>query len=147
VAAFRASGNLILSDEGKDRPDRVAARIERELAKSLGYEVPVFLRTAAEVKAIAGQDTFPAKLVRASGGKLQVMFLLREPAAPSRRKVLALATDEDRLRLQGRELYWLPSGGLSDSALDLKALEALTGPTTTRTKGTVDQIAARHFAV
>lgn len=42
----------------------------------------------------------------------------------SRKKVLALATDEDLLAIEGRELYWLPSGGLSESDLDSKALDA-----------------------
>lgn len=58
---------------------------------------------------------------------------------------MAHATTEDRLAVAGRELYWLPHGGLSDSDLDLKALASILGPTTIRTKGTIDQIASRHF--
>ena len=30
--------------------------------------------------------------------------------------MLALATDEDLLAIEGRELYWLPSGGMLDSS-------------------------------
>jgi uncharacterized protein (DUF1697 family) len=146
VVTFRASGNVIFSGEGGSEPADVAARLEQSLAKSLGYEVPVFLRTAPEVRTIAGHDPFPAKLVNASAGKLQVLLLARKPSAQTRRKVLALATDDDRLAIHERELYWLPSGGMMDSALDLKAIESLLGKTTTRTKGTVDQIAAKHFA-
>ena len=48
--------------------------------------------------------------------------------------------------VKGRELYWLPSGGISESDLDLKTLEGLLGPWTMRTKGTVDQIAAKLTA-
>ena len=33
-----------------------------------------------------------------------------------------------------------------DSALDLKAIERLLGVMTVRTKGTIEQIAERHFA-
>ena len=55
-------------------------------------------------------------------------------------------TDEDRLALDGRELYWLPSGGISDSALDLTAIERTLGAITIRTKTTVEQIAAKYFA-
>jgi uncharacterized protein (DUF1697 family) len=146
VVTFRASGNLVFSDEGGSAPGKVAARLEQGLANSLGYDVPVFLRTASEVKAIAAHDPFPAQLVKASAGKLQVLLLAGKPAVQTRRNVLALATGEDRLAILERELYWLPSGGISDSALDLKAIEALLGKTTTRTKGTVDQIAAKHFA-
>jgi uncharacterized protein (DUF1697 family) len=146
VVTFRASGNLVFSDEAGSAPGKVAARLEQGLANSLGYDVPVFLRTASEVKAIAAHDPFPAQFVKASAGKLQVLLLAGRPAAQTRRNVLALATGEDRLAIHERELYWLPSGGISDSALDLKAIEALLGKTTTRTKGTVDQIAAKHFA-
>ena len=34
---------------------------------------------------------------------------------------------------------------MTDSELDLKAVEKLLGPNTMRTKGTVDEIAARWF--
>ncbi len=73
------------------------------------------------------------------------MLLLKKPPAEARREALALATDDDLLALEGRELYWLPSGGISDSELDLKGVEAALGLTTTRTMGTVEQIAAKYF--
>jgi uncharacterized protein (DUF1697 family) len=146
VAAFRASGNLIFSAEGRERADKLAARIEAGLGRSLGYEVPVFLRTAAEVKAIAGHDPFPAEVVEASDGKLQVSLLSAKPTAQARKKVLALATDQDKLAIRQRELFWLPSGGTLKSELDLKAIAAELGSTTMRTKGTIDQIAAKFFA-
>jgi hypothetical protein len=74
------------------------------------------------------------------------MLLSARPAAGTRREVLRLATDEDELEFGDRELYWLPSGGTRDSGLDLKAIDALLGPTTMRTKGTIDQLAAKYFA-
>lgn len=45
-----------------------------------------------------------------------------------------------------RELYWLPSGGIRDSALNPKSIESLLGSTTMRTKGTIDELAAKYFA-
>jgi len=60
--------------------------------------------------------------------------------------VLALATAEDRLAFGDRELYWLPSRGTLDSALDFKAIEPLVGLTTMPNQRTVDQIAANVFA-
>jgi hypothetical protein len=35
---------------------------------------------------------------------------------------------------------------MTDSELDLKAVEKLIGPNTMRTNGTVEQIAAKYFA-
>lgn len=143
VATFRASGNVIFrSASGSERA--LAKKIEAGLGDALGYEVPVFLRGCAEVAKLAAAEPFDAKLVEASKGKLQVTFLAKKPSAAARKKVLARSTDEDRLAIAGRELYWLPSGGISESELDLKAIEAALGSGTMRTMGTVAQIAARY---
>jgi len=147
VATFRASGNVIFGLEGKQKESALAKRIEAGLGEALGYEVPVFLRSCAEVAAIAARQPFDAKLVEASKGKLQVSMLPKKPAAAARKKVLALATDEDQLALEGRELFWLPGGGTLESELDLKAIENALGKGTMRTKGTIDQIAAKVEAL
>lgn len=60
--------------------------------------------------------------------------------------VLAHASADDGLALHGRELYWLPSGNMSDSALDLNAAGRLVGPNTMRTANTLRRIHAKHFA-
>jgi uncharacterized protein (DUF1697 family) len=143
VASFRASGNVIFGLEGREKEGALAERIEAGLGEALGYEVPVFLRSRAEVAAIAALEPFDAKLMAASKGKLQVSMLATRPTAAARRKVLALATDEDLLALASRELFWLPSGGTLESELDLKAIDRALGKGTMRTKGTIDQIAAK----
>lgn len=145
VATFRASGNVIFA--GRARSDNaVARRIEEGLQEALGYAVPTFIRSAVEVRAIAGGRPFAAKLLDASKGKLQVALLARSPNASARREVMAMSGEEDRLSFEDRELFWLPSGGILDSPLDMKRIERLVGPMTMRTKGTIEQIAERHLA-
>jgi len=144
VATFRASGNVIFATPKREAEEKLARRVEAELGGRLGYEVPVFLRSVEEVAAIAARRPFAAKAVAKSKGKLQVSFLGRKPSAAARKKALALATDEDLLAIEGRELYWLPSGGISESDLDLKAIDAALGPWTMRTMGTIEQISARY---
>jgi hypothetical protein len=63
-----------------------------------------------------------------------------------RSEVFSLAGEEDALTFGERELYWLPSGGLLESSLDLRAIDRLLGPSTMRTKGTIELIAAKHCA-
>jgi uncharacterized protein (DUF1697 family) len=145
IGCFRASGNVVFSADASDEA-KLAAKVEAGLGEALGYEVPVFLRSAAELLGVAAQEPFDAKALSASKGKLQVIFLQRKPKPGARKQVLALATDEDRLAIEGRELYWLPKGGMSESDLDLKAIAASLGQNTVRTMGTVEQIAARYFA-
>lgn len=142
VATFRASGNVIFTADGEE-PAKLTARLEAGLADALAYEVPVFLRSAKELPAIAAHEPFEAKHLKASKGKLQIAFLAKKPSAAAVKDALAYTSDEDRLAIGGRELYWLPDGGLSESDLDLKALAAILGPTTIRTKGTIDQIAGK----
>src|SRR5918999_349441 len=127
-------------------PDGLRARIEDALESMLGYDVSVFLRSADEIRAIAAQEPFSAGQVERSKGKLQVMMLNGKPTAGARKSMLALATDDDALAFGERELYWLPSGGMSDSNLDLKGIGQVLGTNTIRTKGTVEQMAARFFA-
>lgn len=144
VATFRASGNVIFSASGREAEAKLAERVEAELDERLGYDVPVFLRSIEEVTAIAAQRPFTDEQVEKSRGKLQVSLLKKKPTAAAKKKALALATEEDLLAIEGRELYWLPSGGISESDLDPKAIDAALGSGTIRTMGTIEQITAKY---
>jgi uncharacterized protein (DUF1697 family) len=145
VNTFRTSGNVIFEADGGGAAE-LGAEIEGALADALGFEVAIFLRTADEIRAIAEHEPFERRLVEASDGKLQVTMLAKKPTARVREAVLAQSTDADRLAFHGRELYWLPSGPMRDSALDLRAIDKLLGSSTMRTKGTIEQLAAKFFA-
>jgi uncharacterized protein (DUF1697 family) len=135
VASFRASGNVTF-----DAPSRPAeARIEQQLGKELGYEVITFVRGPAEMARLAEGEPFEP------GAKYHVMFLKALPSPAKQRSVLALGTEDDKLAWGARELFWRPRGRMTDSELDLKAVEKLIGPNTMRTNGTVEQIAAKYF--
>lgn len=144
VATFRASGNVVFSHPGREAEGQLARRVEAELDERLGYDVPVFLRSIEEVAAIAAHEPFDPRLVAKSKGKVQVSFLTVKPKPAAKKRVLALTTVEDLLAIEGRELYWLPSGGISESDLDWKPIDAALGPGTIRTMGTVKQIAAKY---
>jgi uncharacterized protein (DUF1697 family) len=141
VATFRTSGNVVF-----EAPRDMARALEKHLEKALGHEMVIFLRTASDVKEIAAHEPFPPEEVEKSQGKLQVSLLEKKPSPATQKKALALATDRDLLAFGKRELYWLPSGGTMDSELDRKTLDELLGPTTMRTKGTVEQLAEKFFA-
>jgi len=144
ASTFRASGNVVFSDPGRESESKLAQRVEIELDQRLGYDVPVFLRNMEEVAAIAAQQPFEPKHVEKSKGKLQVSLLKKKPSAAAKKKALAQATDEDLLAIEGRELYWLPSGGISESDLDLKAVDRALGPGTIRTMGTIEQLTSKY---
>jgi uncharacterized protein (DUF1697 family) len=145
VATFRASGNVVFAG-ARESAEELAARIEQGLAAALGYAVPTFVRSAAEVHAIAAAAPFAPEQLSGSQGKLQVALLAATPTPRARAEALALAGSADGLVFDGREVYWLPSAGVLDSALDMTTLARLLGPMTLRTKGTIEQLAAKHLA-
>lgn len=144
VACFRASGNVVF-DSGESDEGALTEMVEAGLGEALGYAVPVFLRGAEELTSIATHQPFEPDLVEASRGKLQVALLPGEPGPAARKQGLGHSSDEDRLAVEGRQLYWLPSGGISETDLDLKTIEAEVGPWTMRTKATIDQIVAKYL--
>jgi uncharacterized protein (DUF1697 family) len=146
VATFRASGNVVLVDPAGEAESKLQARIEGELDERLGYDVAVFLRSAKEVRAIAAREPFEAKAIAASKGKPQVVLFGRKPSAKARKAVLDLAPEGDLMVVEGRELHWLPTVGLSETEVDMKALDAALGKGTMRTAGTIEQIAAKYCA-
>jgi uncharacterized protein (DUF1697 family) len=145
VTAFRASGNLIFDAERESVP-ALAKRVSEALTATLGFQVRGFLRTAAQVRAIAAFEPFPPEIRAKSQGKLQVALLAKTPPKRVRDEVLALATDADPLAVSSRELYWLPSGGTMQTDLNLRQLDSLVGENTRRTKSMISEIAAKFLA-
>ena len=144
VTAFRASGNLIF-DADRALEAALTKRVDEALTTGLGFEVRSFLRTAAQVRAIAAFEPFPPKIRAKSQGKLQVALLAKPLPKRERDEVLALATDSDPLSVSGRELYWLPSGPTMQTDLDLRLLDKLVGENTRRTKNMISEIAAKFL--
>jgi uncharacterized protein (DUF1697 family) len=146
VATFLASGNVVFEDVLAGRSARALTRLlEEQLEATLGFAVSTFLRDGDEVRTIAAYEPFPADIVTASAGKLQVVMLRDVPSAAARRQALAGATENDPLAIEGRELYWLPHGGTQQSRLDWRPINAAVGEMTMRTKNTVERIAAKFF--
>ena len=146
VATFRASGNVVFVDPAGEAESKLQKRLEKELDERLGYDVAVFLRSAKEVAAIAAREPFDAKAIKASKGKPQVVLLGREPSAKAKVAVEALRPEGDLMVVEDRELHWLPTVGLSETEVDTKALDEALGKGTTRTAGTIEQIAAKYCA-
>ena len=137
VATFIASGNVIF--RGTEEVARLEARIARGLENALGYPVPAFVRTTDEVGRIAAFDPFP----RSTVGTLYVGFLPSPPGgAPN---LAALETPRDRLRVEGREVYWLCATGMMESTVTYARIEKALGlPATFRNISTVRRLAAKY---
>lgn len=144
VESFIASGNVVFRDPGGEA-GALERRIEAHLHRSLGFPVATFLRTAAEVAAVAAHRPFP-ELGEADGyHALYVAFFPSPPGAGAEPALAAFRSEADDFRLHGREVYWLARRKVSESAFSGAALERALGmPATLRNATTVRKLAARY---
>ena len=147
-ASSAASGSDPTGQPADDRSDAWCAderaalelRIEASLQTVFGFPVEVFVRTAAELAALAAYDAFPG--VDAAVGR-QVVFLKATPSEPAHAALTALSTDRDTLLVTDLEVWWLTRDGVGRSALRPGALDRAAGqPVTARSRTTVTRLAA-----
>lgn len=127
VLAYRASGNLVVEAPGV--ATEVEGTLESGLRKALGYEVPVMVRTVADLAQLVDDQPFIS-------GKPQVVFRKNK----DRVDVDALETSVDAFQQHTVDLYWLPERGISGTEIDMKAFGAVVGINTVRTIGTIQGI-------
>ena len=141
VAAYQAAGNVTFRCD--DPTAVVEDRIESALAEAYGFDTPTFVRSAAEVAAVVSAGPYSAQAIAATAGKVQVTFLREDPSSDQVNRLAELVPEEDRVRVIGREWYWLPIEGISASALPVREVELLLGEMTMRTLGTVERISTK----
>lgn len=142
VETFIASGNVIF-DTDRSPDAALEAVIADHLAAHLGFPVATFLRTDAELAAVAACRPFDAPAMAAAAA-FNVGFV-SSPLAPD--EVAALAsfrTDIDDFATAGREVYWLCRRKQSESTFSNAAFErALRRQATFRSLNTVARLAAK----
>jgi len=143
VETFIASGNVIFASSSKN-VGTLRRRIENRLRASLGYEVATFIRTDAEVAAIAAYKPFTASQLR-SAAALNIGFLAESLGAEARKTLAALKTEIDAFHVHGREVYWLCKKKQSESTFSNAVFEKrLKRRATWRGANTVARLAAKY---
>ena len=143
VETFIASGNVIFTNSTIRLPV-LHRRIEERLRTSLGYEVKTFIRSEAEVAAIASYQPFPKPEVQRAK-TLAVGFLAAPLEASAKRILMALRTEIDSFHVHGREVYWLYKKGQSESTFSNAVFEkAANCRATFRGMNTVTRLVAKY---
>ncbi|MFC2170469.1 DUF1697 domain-containing protein [Calditrichota bacterium] len=75
VVTYVQSGNVVFDSNEKDRT-KIASLIEKQIVKSFGYSVPVFIRQPEDLSKIIKNTPFSDGL-KYDTGKLCVIFLYR----------------------------------------------------------------------
>lgn len=141
VATFLGSGNVVFETRAKDA-GLLEERIGRRLKQALGYSVPVFIRTHAELREIAAFEPFkqPALL----GADVNIILLAHDLDEKSKAKLMALTTETDGFRVHGREIYWWRRKKPGTSLFSTVPLaKALSEPFTIRSTNTIAKLAAK----
>lgn len=144
VETFIASGN-VLFEAASTNPRELELKIEASLHNSLGYNVATFIRTPDELAEIIRYQPFQDAGLESGSSTLYIAFLANPPGEQAVQKLLALASDYNRLHAIGREIYWLCRTSFSDSGFSLALLEKALGlPATIRNASTIKKIAKKY---
>ena len=145
VETFIASGNVIFNSPSKDAA-ALEKKIEATLAKKLGYEVATFVRSLAELKALADYPAFTAAQLKRAGAH-NVIFLKDALATKRHAELDAFKSAIDSFHICGRELYWLCHTRQSDSKFSNVRLEReLKLQATFRGMNTVKKLLTKYAA-
>ena len=110
---FIASGNLLFMSTKKE--GEVSRLLETRLKDHMGAEVPIMVRTAAEMAAVAKANPFGDK----PAAKVAAIFFKEAPPKDLIQQVRGIADEE--LALGKREIYVHYPGGMGRSKLRLPA--------------------------
>lgn len=136
VASVIASGNIIFAAADSDAAADVERLIEAHLQGALGYPVATFVRTPAEVGAIAARRPFgPAE------GSLQYGLVSEPLGTDAQKALLTLATGADRLSYEGREVAWLRPDPAASKLVNGRIERAIGAPATFRSATTMRRLA------
>ena len=143
VETYIASGNVVFETSVADGA-ALETKLEAALAKALGYEVPTFLRTAAELSAIVKKPPYVAK----EGEPPLLVGFTRSKITPAQKKaLLALQTPTDEFTVIGREFWWHSQVRQGDNKLNNVGFEKACGfQSTIRNIRTVQEMAVRWGA-
>jgi uncharacterized protein (DUF1697 family) len=142
VETFIASGNVIFHADTHATAD-LEIELANRLRTVLGYDVAVFLRTAAELAQIAAYQPFPKSKLEESVA-FNIAFLACPADDLAKQKLMALTTDIDEFAIHKRQVYWLCRKKQSESTISNALLEKTLGvQSTLRGINTVRKLAAR----
>ncbi len=142
VETFIASGNVIFTSPDADAR-ALETRIEGVLKKELGFEVETFLRTPAELDAVAAYRPFGDE---GDTHTVYVNFLYGPLPKDAAARLEALRTEVDEFHVHGREFYWLARKKISESLVTGPQMSKAIGkvPSTNRNVTTVRKLAAKY---
>jgi uncharacterized protein (DUF1697 family) len=136
VVTYIQSGNVVFKSDEK-RAAAVTAEIEQRIARELGFDVPVVLRTKADLTKVIAANPFAA----GDRARVYVTFLAKKPEAMLVRALGDHAAPPEEFRVVGREVYLHCPSGYGTTKLNNTFWERkLNVASTTRNWNTVTKL-------
>jgi len=127
VRTLLQSGNAVFVPATP--PAQTASSLERAIARELGFEVRVLIRTRSELGKVVAAN--PLGDVATDPKKLIVTFLSAKPRKAALSDVDRADYEPERFELRGREIYSWHPGGTQPSKLTKNFADERLGVTTT----------------
>jgi uncharacterized protein (DUF1697 family) len=125
IKTYIQSGNLVCQT-GKLSADAAARRIEARIQKDFGFSAAVIARTASEMKRIIEGNPFLLE-PGINIAKLHVVFLPGALSSASIKKLESIVLAPDKIRHQGKEIYFYFPNGVSGSSIWKHNLDRVLG--------------------
>ncbi len=119
------SGNIVF-EAGKLTSYAAAKKMEAQIVKDFGFPADVIARTGEEMKqVVTGNPLLKDPGVDAS--KLHVVFFSQTPSAEAVKKLEAIVKAPDKVRQNGKEIYFYFPNGVSGSSIWKHNLDRVLG--------------------
>ena len=115
------SGNLVFQSRSSDT-SKIERALQTEVAKQLGVNTDVFVRTASEWQDLVARNPFPKEAL-GDPGHLIVMCLKDAPTASAVSALQSAIAGREVVRAQGRQAYIIYPAGIGRSRLTLATIE------------------------
>jgi len=138
VSTYIQSGNVVF--EHDESLEGLALKLEQKIAEHFGFEVPVILRTLAEMQAVSKENPF-LKDATVEAAQLHVTFLAEGPEQVLLDKIQSFSAAPDEFRMVGKTIYLHCPNGYGRTKLTNNFFEQkLKLTATTRNWKTVNEL-------
>ena len=140
VVSYINSGNIAF-DAPKSSEKKLSDKIEKAVEAMIGRNIDVMVRDQPSICEVVKNDPFKGKYE--SHKEMHVLFIKDEMPAEKKKLLLEQQTDDERIKVDGREIYCHLKQGVAQSALMGKNFvdKKLKVSTTARNWRTVQKLA------
>lgn len=139
VQTYIQSGNVLFKSKQTDEA-KLAGKIEKEIKKQYGFEVPVIVKEINELKEIVHKNPF-LKDASKDISLMHVTFLSGIPAVENFDKIKNIQSQQDEFQLVEKSIYLYCPNGYGNTKLNNNFFESkLKVTATTRNWRTINEL-------